>query len=726
MSKLFCKYCWSLGLIFLFFLPTVLADITNLTINEVMYNPKGSDTDAEWIEIYNPNNELINFLDDALFIADDRYEQQIQDYSGWITETNATYFIITSCYSSFYDTLNNTDIIFNPMDWLHLDDEGNPRCDRIGNNLKNTEDYIELWYCGNKEEECDLLDFLWYNSSAVYYNNTYYSIEGNTNGKSLQLINNSWIAADPTPGQANELVEEQTPQKEIKLITNIDVFLFNHLNYTKLFKIQIKNKDNCSEKENISINYSVYDNINDEYIKEDNFTVEVGCTKTSGTGHIYFEDPGNYTLCGYLINNTNISDCLDVEVVNTSTIKCNLSLEINNTKEIYEYPEKIIFRPILSNKTFPYKIEYWFEDLFGNIVRKKITTLNTYRKSWKPSLDEPDKVFLIKLNLSFIACNDTNLTDNSAEQLIIVKDPTYSKISPENNSYVKILEVDLGSDNKAKFGEAIKVKINIYRGNTQKYSTSLWVEGTSKISTETLKIHTLTKFTNYTFTIPVQLKPNCDKDYADGIYYVKLEGLNSSDSATINVEGITSSLCEESSSSSSSSKSKFSFEILSMPNKIEIGKEFTTKVKITSDDEEHIIDIWSYVYKGNKCYSGEREENLQSITLPADSSVIVELKNTVKDAEPGSYKFKVKLRKDNQKTPKELTKTITLTAPEIITTVSETNINQKDSCSDSITIFNCSEGILVYESSSEKTKKLTYWLILLALFLLNAFLIWKK
>jgi len=649
----------------IFLLPAVLADLENLTINEVMYNPKGSDTDAEWIEIYNPDNELINFYDDALFIADDKYEQQIQDWTDNISETNATYIIVTSCCSSLYDTLDNN-IIFNPMDWLHLDEGDEPRCDRIGNNLQQKEDYIELWYCGGgeflckdleedvcnetddciwddedeclvdcwqhdgtdletcedafegdycewdteldecdpfiEEAECDLLDFLWYNSSEVYYDDNYYPADAYGNDKSLQLINGSWVAAEPTPGYANEIIEPLPPQKEITLKVSTDVFLFDYVNYTKLFKIQIKNKDDCSDNpENITVAYDIYDNWNEEYLKEDNFTVEVGCTKTSGTGDIYFEDAGEYTICGYVLNETNITDCLDIEVLDTSAIPCNLSLEIENTQEIYELPEKIKFKPLLSDKTYPYKIDYWFEDLFGNIVRKKITTLNTNRKSWKSKIDESDRVFLIKTNLSFISCNDTDLADDSAEEMIIVKNPDYFENLPGNESYVKIIEVKLGTDNKAKFGEAVDVKVNIYRGDTSKYSISLWAEGTSKISSKTTKIHTLTRFTNYTFTVPVQLKPNCNEKYDDGNYNIKLEGLDSSDSAAIKVDGLTSSLCKgSSSSSSSSSKQKFSFSINSMPDEIEAGKEFTSKVKITSDDDEHIIDIWSYVYRGSK------------------------------------------------------------------------------------------------------------------------------
>lgn len=733
MLKLQNSYCWCLGIIFLFSLPVVLADLENLTINEVMYNPKGSDTDAEWIEIYNPDNELINFYDDALFIADDKYEQQIQDWTDDINGTNATYIIITSCSSSLYDSINNT-IIFNPMDWIHLewddsDEEWYPRCDRIGNNLKNTEDYIELWYCGNEEEEeCDLLDFFWYNASEVYHNDTIYELDADANGKSLQFIDGYWEAAEPTPGQPNEIIEPLPPEKEIHLKVYTDIFLYDYVNYTKLFKIQIKNKDNCSEKENISVSYDIYDYWDEDYLKEANFTVEVGCSKTSDTGDIYFEDAGNYLICGNLTNNTNISDCLEIEVLDTSTIPCNLSLEIDNSKEIYELPEKIKFKPLLSDKTYPYKIDYWFEDLFGNIIRKKITTLNTNRKSWKPKIDESDKVFLIKINLSFISCNDIDSTDDSAEQMVIVKDPDYFENLPENESSVRIIEVKLGTDNKAKFGEAVDVKVNIYRGDTSKYSISLWAEGTSKISSKTTKIHTLTRFTNYTFTVPVQLKPNCNEKYDDGNYNIKIEGLDSSDSASIKVEGLTSSLCDGSSSSSSSpSTQKFSFSINSMPDEIEAGKEFTSKVKITSDDDEHIIDIWSYVYRGSKCYSGDREANIQSITLPEDSSVIVELKNTVTGAEPGDYKFKVKLRKDNQKTLKELTEEITLADQETSSTqLSETNINQQAFSSGNLAEQTCSESILIYESSSEKTKRLVVWTLLGALFLLNVFLIWKK
>lgn len=69
--------------------------------------------------------------------------------------------------------------------------------------------------------------------------------------------------------------------------------------------------------------------------------------------------------------------------------------------------------------------------------------------------------------------------------------------------------------------------------------------------------------------------------------------------------------------------------------------------------------MWSYVYRGNKCYSCNdnvtRESNAKSITVQPNSFVEVQLQNIVEEAEPGSYKLKIKALQKGLKTPKEFT-----------------------------------------------------------------------
>lgn len=291
------------------------------------------------------------------------------------------------------------------------------------------------------------------------------------------------------------------------------------------------------------------------------------------------------------------------------------------------------------------------------------------------------------------------------------------------DSSVKIERIyDLGSDNKAKFGQTIRVKVNIYKGDTTKQSVKLWIKDDEKISKET-KTNLYTKYTNYTLALPVQIKPNCNGEFEDGKYYVELSGLDDFDKKTIYVEGNLKDVCDE----TNSGIAKFEYNFLSYPATIYSGKEFITQIEIKSDNHPHELSVWSYVYRGSKCYSGEREENKQRISLPAKSSVVIDLKNTVPDAKSGDYKLKVKIKKDEQKTLKELT--------------GEISVGVYSSEAVSVQSMDCSEtkcpavmrntdltglSVLIYESPQAKAEKLVVYLMLGLLALTTIFLTFKK
>lgn len=106
-------------------------------------------------------------------------------------------------------------------------------------------------------------------------------------------------------------------------------------------------------------------------------------------------------------------------------------------------------------------------------------------------------------------------------------------------------------------------------------------------------------------------------------------------------------------------KTKISYELLDLPSTIGHDSEFTTHMLIENNQEPHQFEVWSYVYRGPKSYSGEREDNLQRVTLPPGESALVELQSIV-EAVPGAYKYKVKIRKDGQSTTMDITKELTI------------------------------------------------------------------
>ena len=92
-----------------------------------------------------------------------------------------------------------------------------------------------------------------------------------------------------------------------------------------------------------------------------------------------------------------------------------------------------------------------------------------------------------------------------------------------------------------------------------------------------------------------------------------------------------------------------------------VGENIIVRVKVKNNDNvDYEIKTWSYVYRGSKSYSGDKEGNKEEFNLAAGEIEIIELKNIVLEAESGQYNLKVKVNKNNQKTNYEITKPITI------------------------------------------------------------------
>jgi len=111
-----------------------------------------------------------------------------------------------------------------------------------------------------------------------------------------------------------------------------------------------------------------------------------------------------------------------VEVISELKQSCNVSIGLTTDKDIYENNERIIFQNTLSNKLLNFTIGYWIEDLFDNIVKKKIKTSNLKKKSYTPKIKKEQEVFVIK-NKLFLNCN--NKGQNESEKIIVVKNPYF-------------------------------------------------------------------------------------------------------------------------------------------------------------------------------------------------------------------------------------------------------------------------------------------------------------
>ena len=514
------KRLWIL-MVFLL-IPVVGAEVR---INEIMYDPSGTDDQHEWVELYN-DGAAANLSGWKLHESNVNHGMSLAQGSG-IIESNG-YWIIADDAAAFlldYPSFNST-LFDSSFDLRNA--EGEPLA------LKDT-------------------------NGTVVHNVTYdVSLGGDGDGNSLQFIDGVWYASAPTPGTENEPDSAPPDQPDVPDEENglsISVILESPLyigfSYTKLFRIE--NLDHVSGQ-TYRINATVYYNISG--VKEDAFDViDLNSFKTANTGIFTPATAGNFTVCGKIISSTIENDpetdntaCGTVEVINPFTIPCNISIRVTSEKLIYEQGETIQFDNNLDNESFPFVIEYWVEDLFGTIFKKKVNTTNTDAKSYTPKIDEKDRVLLIK-NRLYPFCNDASLEDNTAEKLVIVKNSQGTAAAAlsaaAQDSSLKIEKLlDVGSDGKVKFGDAFRVNLNIYKGNTAKSAIAVWLEDPdgNKVGKES-KANANTKYTEYDISVPIYLPPNCDEKLEEGRYTIKAEGLDEEDKEKIDVEGLTKTLC---------------------------------------------------------------------------------------------------------------------------------------------------------------------------------------
>ena len=197
--------------------------------------------------------------------------------------------------------------------------------------------------------------------------------------------------------------------KTILLSANLDKTLYLNTEYASLFKIEIQDKKPCTPKDIVTVSYHI--SKDGLLIKEDSFSKEIGCTSSASTGNFIPSETGNYLLCGMITNSSintfpSLSSCTEFEVISTTDISCDVSLQLKTNQTIfYDNEQSIKFKPELNNKTFPFVTEYWIEDLFGNIIKPKVNTTNTNEKSWKTNINEEDRVLFIKAIL-YPSCND--------------------------------------------------------------------------------------------------------------------------------------------------------------------------------------------------------------------------------------------------------------------------------------------------------------------------------
>jgi hypothetical protein len=498
-------------IIFTFFFTCVSAE---LQITELMYNPSsemGSDTDLEWVEVYNKEEITFNLSD----------------------------------YTINGKTINDVEI--NPFSYLVIARELTDGSDADNDSFSNF--YFET-------NATDAGAFTLSNTAGeVLISNGEINITvsylddfgGDGNGHSLELINGTWLESKEkygTPGRKNTAEEEKEVIKSgLKLESYLKEDIYTSYNYNRLFKIKFLGKDNCSAKEEINISYVLFKK--NELVFESSFSKMVGCSTYSNTGSLFLEEEGEYLLCGHSTIHESNQLCYNLSVIDVSKIPCDLSIDVLTEKLVYESGEKIGYYNSLNEERFPYYIEYWVEDFLGEVFKKKVQTTNTNKKSYTPKIEEIDRALLIKAKV-YPFCADLNFSNNEDEQLIIIVKTVLEEedsVSMGEDSKIEITKI---SPEEQKFSGLIKAEVEIYKGSTGKYSISAYAEKDGKKISPITKINLKNKYVNYKLTLPIQLILNCEGKVSPGKAKVVVEGLGVNDDKSFEVSGADDKICKTS------------------------------------------------------------------------------------------------------------------------------------------------------------------------------------
>lgn len=308
---------------------------SSLQINEIMYNPEGSDDNREFVEIKGTNNLSGIFVGDL--VGNDSLELVFWVDSNFslIVEEGFNY---SGLNCSIYSAGSS-----------------------IGNNLNNNGDAVFI-----------------YNSSGFVLDFVHYDgILANGNGKSLELYNNYWVES---------LLDGGSPCRENSFYT-----INNNITNSNTTNMTNNNITNITQNSNSTIG---------------NMTTPEANQTT------------NYT-------STNITNTINsTSQTNLPSNSCNVFISLETSKQIFENKEKIEFYNKLSENGHFFEIEYWIEDLDGNIVKSRITTTNTNKKSYTPSIKQKEKALVIKNRLVSINCENIN-NKTASEKLVVVKNPAY-------------------------------------------------------------------------------------------------------------------------------------------------------------------------------------------------------------------------------------------------------------------------------------------------------------
>ncbi|KHO47397.1 MAG: hypothetical protein QT00_C0002G0049 [archaeon GW2011_AR5] len=372
--------------------------VFSIRVSEVMHNPDGSDTNREWVEIYNNDSVEHNLTGWKFNSGGSDHTLNVppaNNGTGSMVLAPGSYLIISQDAASFLSDYNFTGTVIDSS-WTGLSNSGN--------------------------------ETVWIKNSTIIFDNVTYATvpEGNTSC----IVNETFTACLPTPGAANSQSgtanttnSTNSTNPDVRIGVYISAATVN-VTYTSLFQVNIDNKT-CDYMDNVTVSYNITPSFAGSFVRE------LACSANSITGSWTPVEAGNYTICGAITNTTandtnssNNEACANVTVTQRS---CNTSISITsepvvNSSASFEYT--LALSDSFCNET-SVDVEYWVEDLFSSYVKAKLNTTQEFScsksvsRQWTPDTVTGSEGYRIKAVLRS-AC-DINASDNSAEKLIVVR-----------------------------------------------------------------------------------------------------------------------------------------------------------------------------------------------------------------------------------------------------------------------------------------------------------------
>ncbi|MCF7843494.1 lamin tail domain-containing protein [Candidatus Gracilibacteria bacterium] len=163
------------NILVLLFLISSLTQVHAIYISEIMYDPEGSDTSREWIEIYNDTSSAVDLTSWKFFEGGTNHGITI--YSGGGTLQSGAYAIIADNPTKFLaDYPSYSGLLYDSAF-----------------SLSNTGEHLALKESSSGVE----VDSVDYNTSL-----------GGNNGNTLSKINGLWVLSVATPGDINQETQE--------------------------------------------------------------------------------------------------------------------------------------------------------------------------------------------------------------------------------------------------------------------------------------------------------------------------------------------------------------------------------------------------------------------------------------------------------------------------------------------------------------------------------------